>query len=330
MRARLLVLFFVLIPFVAFTQPKTTSAKKVKPTVDSVSKMKQPKIVGTAPKANTDSLLVPKSETDSVQRQIAKAQIEIQNQLKILLELNKNNYDSIKHFVTQGDSALKVKLDSFPKVKEEGFWEGFVKNSIYQWLYDVIFGDSNGTKISLAGRILTGLSLAVQIVLFLMRVSDYFSSEKDKKKPSWWRLLLSGLSLLMLMYSFFSYSHETQKEDREAINQRLKEIEENGNEQIRAISATDYQFEAIRIAIEKQAFPNKRLDSLMETQKQAIIKSQRELTNVLQKMRQEQTKEKEEIVSEVKDYSTHGFWILMLFIVVFFVKDIRAFFGMQP
>lgn len=274
---------------------------------------------------------------DSVNEQISKTKTEIQKQLEILLTLNKSNFDSLNHVLAKRDTAFNLRLDTLvDQTKPEGFWEGFVKNSAYTWLYDTVknlFTSNKDKSSSFFLRLLTFLAIVARFILLAYRLKEYFSKDKENDKPKKWRLVVSILSWLILVYSFSSYSQNKDEEYLENINDKLKQIEKKGNQQINAVAYTDNQFNSLLQAIDKKTnFPEqqlaeyKQIELQLKAQNENLAKSKKETETQISELKKGQADAEKNIVDKVKDYSTHGFWIFFLTLIIIFSKDIRGFF----
>lgn len=270
---------------------------------------------------------------DSVKDEIIKTKNEIQKQLEILLALNNSNFDSLNHVFAKRDTAFSLKLDTLvDQTKPEGFWKGFFKNSAYTWLYDTItnlFSSNKGKSNSLFLRLLTVSAIIARFFLLYHRLKEYCGNNNNNK-PNKWRIIFSLLSWLILVYSFTSYSQNKEEQYLESIDHKLKQIEKKANQQINSVAYTDNRFNTLLEEIDKKtSLPEQQLAEYKEIGQQLRIqneifqKSQKEIKTDISDLKTRQTDAEKNIIDNVKDYSTHGFWILFIIVIIIFSKDIR-------
>jgi hypothetical protein len=311
-------------------------AKKIETKLDSSQQRPQLNASDTfgIQKIKKDTTNTQNLKIDTVKEKILDAENEIRKNLRLLLALNSSSLDSIKNIVSKKDSAFNLRLDTIVKQTEpEGFWKGFIKDSLYTWLYDTIkklFSSEKDTSGSLLLRIFTFLGLVARCTLLKYRLKEYFGNEKEINKPNKFRLLISVLSWLILVYSFFSYLHNKHEENLSNIIYNIKQIEKTLNQQINATAHKDYQFYALLKAInknsnapEQQLAGYQEIESQLKIQGEIFAKSQKDVENQILELKKRQTDTEKNIINKVKDYSIGGFWIFFLILVIIFARDIR-------
>ena len=322
----------------AFSQNKKSEQKKLeKKETISVDTGKKEQAQFKAPdtaeakKVNSDTTANQSLQTDTVAK-AQEAKDEILKQLHILLDLNKSNLDSIENLINKKDSNLALRLDTIRDQTNTGFWEGFVTNSVYTWMYDTLtnlFTSNKDASGSFFVRLLTFLAIIARFILLISRLKEYFGAEKRNDKPNKWRLIVSILSWLILVSSFSSYSQNKSEEYLENINDKLKQIEIKANQQINSIANTSNQFDTLLYTIDRKVNSPEQLKEYNEiklelkTQNEALAKSQREIETSISELKIGQANAESNIIDKVKDYSVSGFWILVLILVIIFGSDIR-------